>query len=284
PIFWDYCVDGFDHLARIQHPGLDIERHRVWWLRRDAMRELCGAYRRRGWVSGAELPVEAGKDGLDAGERVRSDVDVGGLLPVAQAARRIVELDLDGLAPEMPAADVVGQAGADREYDIRGLVHFLAQRREITAGGAEPERMIVEKTARGQRIGEERAATIGKLDHRIARARPQYATAAENDRPLCSRQALDNLGHDFRVWLHAPGPGLIHRRGLVGLVGHVFDLLQVVRNAQDHRAPLVFGDVKGLAHIIHHPRHAVRGDVARAGCRHQRRLVDILVVELGVDW
>ena len=87
----------------------------------------------------------------------------------------------------------------------------------------------------------------------------------------------------FGIGLHAPDLGLIHRRGLVGLVGHVFDLLQVVGNAQDHRAPLDLGDVEGLAHIVHHARHAMRGDVTRPGRRHQRRLVDVLVVELGVD-
>ncbi len=158
-------------------------------------------------------------------------VDVGGLLPIAQAARGIVQLDLAGLSPVVPAADVVGQAGTDREHDVRGLVHLSAQRREIAAGGAEPERMVVEKAARGQRVGEQRAAAIGELDHRIARAGPQHATAAEDDRPLCRGQPLDGLGHELRIGLHAPDLGLVHRRGLVGLVGHVFDLLQVVGNA-----------------------------------------------------
>ena len=83
--------------------------------------------------------------------------------------------------------------------------------------------------------------------------------------------------------MHAPGLGRIHLRGLVGLVGHVLDLLQVVGNAQHHRHPLVLGEVEGLAHVIHHARHAVRGDVMRPGRRHQRRLVDRLVVVLGVD-
>ena len=83
--------------------------------------------------------------------------------------------------------------------------------------------------------------------------------------------------------MHAPDLGLIHRRGLVGLVGHVFDLLQVVGNAQHHRAALMLGDVEGLAHVVHHARHAMRRDVTRPGRRHQRRLVDGLVVELGVD-
>jgi hypothetical protein len=30
--------------------------------------------------------------------------------------------------------------------------------------------MVVEKTARGQRVGEQRAAAIGEPDHRISRA------------------------------------------------------------------------------------------------------------------
>ena len=143
--------------------------------------------------------------------------------------------------------------------------------------------MVVEKTARGQRVGEQGAAAIGELDHRIARAGPQHAAAAEDDRPLCRGQPLDGLGHDLGIGVHAPDLGLVHRRGLVGLVGHVLDLLQVVGNAQHHRAPLVLGDVEGLAHVVHHARHAMRGDVMRPGRRHQRRLVDVLVVELGVD-
>jgi len=107
--------------------------------------------------------------------------------------------------------------------------------------------------------------------------------AAEDDRSLGRGQPLDGLAHDLRVGMHAPDLGLVHRRRLVGLVGHVLDLLQVVGNAQHHRLPLVLGDVEGLAHAIHHARHAVRCDVARASRRHQRRLVDGLVVELGVD-
>ena len=47
--------------------------------------------------------------------------------------------------------------------------------------------------------------------------------------------------------------------------------------------PLVLGDVEGLAHVVHHARHAMRGDVMRPGRRHQRRLIDRLVVEFGVD-
>ena len=143
--------------------------------------------------------------------------------------------------------------------------------------------MVVEKTARGQRVGEQGAAAIGELDHRIPRAGPQHAAATEDDRPLCRGQPLDGLGHDLGIGVHAPDLGLVHRRGLVGLVGHVFDLLQVVGNAQHHRAPLDLGDVEGLAHVVHHARHAMRRDVTRAGRRHQGRLVDGLVVELGVD-
>ena len=143
--------------------------------------------------------------------------------------------------------------------------------------------MVVEQAARGQRVGEQRAAAIGELDHRIARAGPQHATATEDDRPLCRGQPLDGLGHDLGIGMHAPDLGLIHRRGLVGLVGHVVGLLQVVGNAQHHRAALMLGDVEGLAHGVHHARQAMRGDVLRPGCGHQRRLVDRLVVELGVD-
>ncbi len=102
----------------------------------------------------AQLLIEAGKDRLDADERVRFDVDVGGLLSVAQAAWRIVHLNLAGVRKIVPAADVVGQARADREHDVGGLVHLPAQRREIAAGGAEPERMRVEQTAHRQRVGE----------------------------------------------------------------------------------------------------------------------------------
>ena len=247
------------------------------------MLQLLGADGRRRRLAGAELLVEAGKDRLDAGERIRSDVHVGGLLAVAQAARGVVQLDPEGLAPVMPAADVVGKARADREHDVRGLVHLPAERREIAAGNAEPEWMVVEQAARRQRGGEQGAAAIGELDHRIPCARPQHAAAAEDDRPLGRGQRLDGLGNELGIGMHAPDLGLVHRRGLVGLVRHVLDLLQVVRNAQHHRLSLVLGDVEGLAHVVHHARHAMGGDVTRPGRRHQRRLVDGLIVELGVD-
>src|SRR5690242_7330030 len=105
------------------------------------MRQLLRADRRRRRFAHTQLLVEAGEDRLDAGQRIRSDVDVGSLLSVAQAAWRIVQLDLAGLCEVVPATDVVGEARADREHDIRGLVHLLAQRREVTAGDTEPERM-----------------------------------------------------------------------------------------------------------------------------------------------
>jgi hypothetical protein len=57
---------GPDHLAWIQHPGRDVEWHRVRWLGRDAMRELFRAYSRRRRFANAQLLVEAGKDCLDA--------------------------------------------------------------------------------------------------------------------------------------------------------------------------------------------------------------------------
>ena len=143
--------------------------------------------------------------------------------------------------------------------------------------------MVVEQAARGQRVGEQRAAAIGEPDHRIARAGRQHAAATEDDRPLCGGEPRDGLGHDVRIGIHAPALGLIHRRGLVGLVGRVVGLLQVVGNAEHHRAALVFRDVEGLAHRVHHARQAMRRDVTRPGRRHQRRLIDRLIVELGVD-
>src|SRR5712672_2100920 len=70
PILWNDRVDGVDHLAWIQHPGRDVERHRVRRLGRDAMRELFRAYSRRRRFANAQRFVEAGKDCLDPGERI----------------------------------------------------------------------------------------------------------------------------------------------------------------------------------------------------------------------
>src|SRR5215475_12014130 len=63
-------VDGPDHLARIQHPGRDVEWHRVRWLGRDAMRELFRAYSCRRRFANAQRLVETGKDCLRADERI----------------------------------------------------------------------------------------------------------------------------------------------------------------------------------------------------------------------
>src|SRR5207342_3112442 len=71
PVLWNDRVDGPDHLAWIQHPGRDVERHRVRWLGGDAMLQLFRAYSRRGRFDNAQLLVEAGKDCLDADERIR---------------------------------------------------------------------------------------------------------------------------------------------------------------------------------------------------------------------
>src|SRR3989441_9007876 len=70
PVLWNDRVDGSDRLAWIQHPGRDVERHRVRWLGRDAMRQHFRAYRRRRRFANAQLLVEAGKDCLDADERI----------------------------------------------------------------------------------------------------------------------------------------------------------------------------------------------------------------------
>src|SRR5206468_165681 len=46
PVLWHDRVDGPDRLARIEHIGRDVERHRVRRLGRYAMRELFRADRR----------------------------------------------------------------------------------------------------------------------------------------------------------------------------------------------------------------------------------------------
>src|SRR2546423_13443454 len=46
PVLWNNRIDGPDRLAWIQHPGRDVERHRVRRLRRDAMRQPLCAYSR----------------------------------------------------------------------------------------------------------------------------------------------------------------------------------------------------------------------------------------------
>src|SRR6185369_720703 len=122
PVLRDDRIDGPDRLARIQHARFDVEWDRVRRLRCNAMRELLRADRRCRRLARAQFLVEAGKNGLDANKRIGPDVDVGGLLPVAQAARGVVQLDLESLWPEGPATDVIRKARADREHDISGLV------------------------------------------------------------------------------------------------------------------------------------------------------------------
>jgi len=80
-------------------------------------------------LTGAQLPVEAG-EGSPQHRRGASDLDVevGGLQPIAQAARGVVQLDLVGLRPEVPRAADVGRDRLvpDREHDVRRLVHLFA--------------------------------------------------------------------------------------------------------------------------------------------------------------
>ena len=70
PILGNDFVDCFDDRAGVQHAGLDVEGLRIRGLGRDAVRELFRAYRRRRRLAGAQLLIEAGKDCLDAGERI----------------------------------------------------------------------------------------------------------------------------------------------------------------------------------------------------------------------
>src|SRR5258706_12186393 len=70
PVLWNHRVDCPDRLARIQQPRRDLEWHRARRLGRDAMRELFRANRRRRRFANAQLLVEAGKDCLDADERI----------------------------------------------------------------------------------------------------------------------------------------------------------------------------------------------------------------------
>src|SRR5262249_16829781 len=70
PILLNDRVDCLNPLARIQDPRRDVEWHRIRWLGRDAMRELFRAYCRCRRLANAQLLVEAGKDCLDADERI----------------------------------------------------------------------------------------------------------------------------------------------------------------------------------------------------------------------
>jgi hypothetical protein len=143
--------------------------------------------------------------------------------------------------------------------------------------------VVVKQAARRKRVGEHGTAAVGQLQHGLPRASAQYAATTEDDRPLGRLQSFDGLGHDCRVGMYAPDLGIIHRRGLVGLVRRVLHFLQVVGNAQHNRAAPEFRNVERLAYVLHHPRHTMRGDVVCTGGRHQRCLVDVLVVELRID-
>src|SRR5262249_28737049 len=106
PILWNDRVDRPDHLAWIQQAWRDVEWHRVRRLGRDAMRKFFRSDSRGRRLARSQLLVEAGKNCLDADERIRSDIDVGGLLPIAQAAGGIVQLNLARLCKVMSATDV----------------------------------------------------------------------------------------------------------------------------------------------------------------------------------
>jgi hypothetical protein len=59
--------------------------------------------------------------------------------------------------------------------------------------------------------------------------------------------------------------------------------LQIVGNAKHDGLAPEFRNVERLAYVLHHSRHTMCGDVmCTRGC-HQRRLVDVLVVELGIN-
>ena len=84
-----------------------------------------------------------------------------------------------------------------------------------------PNGMVVEETARGQRIERATRRSDGAdLVRRISRAGPRRATATEDDRRLRRCQPLDRLGHDPGI-----GQGAADLtdtwQDIVGLVGHV---------------------------------------------------------------
>ena len=101
---------------------------------------------------------------------------------------------------------------------------------------------------------------MGEFDHRLACAGPQRAAATEDRRPLCRGQELDGLGHDL-------GSGYVRPK----LRWYIAEARRAGwpcarpsagrRDSQHHRPPLVLGNVEGLAHVVHHARHAMRGDV-----------------------
>jgi len=63
----------------------------------------------------------------------------------------------------------------------------------------------------------------------------------------------------------------------------MLDLLQVVGNASTNGRRSSLAMWKASRTVVHHARHAMRGDVMRPGSPSQGRLVDVLIVEFGVD-
>src|SRR5262245_16944884 len=144
PILWDCAVEGAYRLARIKQTGLDVEGRGVSGLSRDPARQLLGADRSRRRLAGPELLVDTRENRLRGDQRIRLDIDIGGLLPVAKTARRIVHLDPAGLGEVVAATDVVGKARANGEHDFSGLENLPAECREVAAGNADGELMVVE--------------------------------------------------------------------------------------------------------------------------------------------
>src|SRR5262249_39995455 len=163
---------------------LDLERHRIRGLRCDAMRKRLRANLGGRWLARTQRLIEAGEDRLDANEAIGLDVDIGSLLAVAQAARRVVHLYRAGLRAVLPSTDVVGQAGANGENDVSGLEQFHSQRSDVAAGAADSEFVVVKQAARRKRVGEHGTTTVGQLQHGLPRASTQDAATTEDDRPL----------------------------------------------------------------------------------------------------
>ena len=98
--------------------------------------------------------------------------------------------------PVMPATDVVGKAGADREHDVRGLVHLPAQRREIAAQMPSPNGWSWNRPRAGSELeskAPQRSASLITAsrapDHNTPRP-PRMIGASAWPR-------LDGLGHEL---------------------------------------------------------------------------------------
>src|SRR5262245_853235 len=144
PILRDCAVEGAYRLARIEQTGLDVEGGGVSGLGRDPARQLLGADHGRRRLAGPQLLVDARADRLRRHQRTRLDIDIGSLLPVAQTARGIVHLDPAGPGDAVATTAVVTTARADGEHDLSGLENLPAECREVAAGNADGELMVVE--------------------------------------------------------------------------------------------------------------------------------------------